>query len=85
MAEWHWELFRDDTLEGLPHEAVTAVKQLMEQITTRESMIFLDGASYTGDNPPSRTEATNPLMVNYLTDVRGERVVLIQVTWNGTG
>ena len=83
MAEWHWELFADDVLDGLPDEALAETKQLVEQITMRESMIFLDGASYTGIGPGPRTEAVSRLMLTYLTDVRGERVVIIQVTWSG--
>lgn len=33
--------------------------------------------------PGLRTESRGMLMVTYLTDVRGERVVALQVTWFG--
>ena len=46
-------------------------------------MIFLDGHGFTGDPPGLRTIQRGPLMLVYLTDVRGERVVIIQVNWIG--
>ena len=81
MAEWHWELVSDDLLDGLPPAALTAVRQVAEEPTVRESMIFLDGREFTGDPPGLRTVQRGPLMLVYLTDVRGERVVIIQVNW----
>jgi hypothetical protein len=46
-------------------------------------MVFPDGPAFTGDAPPLRTEQRGPLMIVYLTDVYGERVVVLQVTWVG--
>ncbi len=46
-------------------------------------MVFLDGPGFTGDPPGLRTIQRGPLMLAYLTDVRGERVILIQVNWIG--
>jgi hypothetical protein len=46
-------------------------------------MIFLDGREFTGKPPGLRTVQRGPLMLVYLTDVRGERVVTIQVNWIG--
>ncbi len=83
MAEWHWECITDDLLEGLPPDALQAVRQLAKELAVRESMVFLDGAAFTGDPPGLRTIQRGPLMLVYLTDVRGERVVLIQVNWIG--
>lgn len=45
-------------------------------------MIYPDGRDYDGPTPGVRTETRGRLMVTYLTDVRGERVVL-QVSWFG--
>ena len=81
MAEWHWELVTDDLLDGLPPAALTAVRQVAEELTVRESMIFLDGREFTGEPPGLRTVQRGQLMLVYLTDVRGERVVIIQVNW----
>jgi hypothetical protein len=46
-------------------------------------MVYLDGADYTGTGPGLRTEGRGHLMLTYLTDIRGERIVVIQVTWFG--
>ena len=45
MADWHWEPVTDDLLDGLPLAALAAVRQAAEELTVRESMIFLDGRS----------------------------------------
>ncbi len=83
MAEWHWEPITDDLLDGLPTDALRTVEQLGKELAVRESMVFLDGHAFTGDPPGLRTIQRGPLMLVYLTDVRGERVVLIQVNWIG--
>jgi hypothetical protein len=81
VAEWHWELVTEDLLDGLPPAALTTVRQVAEELTVRESMIFLDGREFTGEPPRLRTVQRGQLMPVYLTDVRGERVVIIQVNW----
>ena len=78
MADWHWEPVTDDLLDGLPTAALAAVRQVAEELTVRESMILLDGREFTGKPPGLRTVQRGPLMLVYLTDVRGERVVIIQ-------
>jgi hypothetical protein len=83
VADWHWECVTDDLLDGLPQDALQAIRQLAKELAVRESMVFLDGAAFTGDPPGLRTIQQGPLMLVYLTDVRGERVVLIQVNWLG--
>jgi hypothetical protein len=55
VAEWHWELVTDDLLDGLPPAALTTVRQVAEELTVRESMIFLDGREFTGEPPGLRT------------------------------
>jgi hypothetical protein len=42
-------------------------------------MIFLDGREFTGEPPGLRTVQRGQLMPVYLTDVRGEGMVIIQV------
>jgi hypothetical protein len=83
VADWHWELVTDDLLDSLPPAAVAAVRQVAQELTVRESMVFLDGREFTGEPPGLRTVERGPLMLVYLTDVRGERVVIIQVNWIG--
>jgi hypothetical protein len=70
-------------LNGLPPDALRAVRALADELTMRESMVFLDGPTFTGDPPGLRTIQRGPLMLIYLTDVLGQRVVLIQVNWIG--
>lgn len=62
---------------------MVAVRQLAEELAVRESMVFLEGRAFAGDPPGLRTIQRGPLMLIYLTDVRGERVVIIQVNWIG--
>ena len=83
MADWRWELVTADLLDGLPPGAVQAVESMAGELVARESMIFLDGPGFTGDPPGLRTVQRGPLMLVYLSDVRGERVVIIQVSWIG--
>lgn len=82
MADWHWVSHPDDLLDTLPPEARKELDQLAREITVRDSMIYPDGRDYDGPTPGVRTETRGRLMVTYLTDVRGERVVL-QVSWFG--
>ena len=83
VRDWRWEPHPDDLLDGLPPEARTELDRLAREITVRDSMVYLDGADYTGMGPGLRTESTGKLMVTYLTDIRGERVVMLQVSWFG--
>ena len=83
MAGWRWEPVADDLLDRLPPAALATVSQVAEELTVRESMIFLDGQEFTGEPPGLRTVQRGPLMLVYLTDVRGERVAIIQVNWIG--
>ncbi|MEV6506124.1 hypothetical protein AB0M61_08345 [Streptomyces sp. NPDC051642] len=45
MADWRWELFRDDLLDGLPGAVRTETERLANEIAVRESMVFLEGAA----------------------------------------
>jgi hypothetical protein len=72
VAAWRRELVTDDLLDGLPPAALTAVRQVAEELTVRESMIFRDGRDFTGEPPGLRTVQRGQLMLVYLTDVRGE-------------
>jgi len=83
VSDWHWEPHPDDLLDGLPSEARAELARLAREITARDSMVYLDGADYTGMGPGLRTESTDKLMVTYLTDIRGERVLILQASWFG--
>jgi hypothetical protein len=79
VAEWRWELITDALLDGLPPDARLAAGQLGKELAVRESMVFPDSPAFTGDPPGLRTIQRGPLMLVYLTDVRGERIVILQV------
>ena len=83
MSDWTWEPHPDELLDGLPPEARQELDQLAREITVRDSMIYLDGKNWEGPTPDLRTETRGSLMVTYLTDVRSERVVILQTTWFG--
>ena len=40
-----------ELLDGLPLAALAAVRQVAEELTIRESVIFLDGREFTGEPP----------------------------------
>ncbi|OIJ95906.1 hypothetical protein [Streptomyces monashensis] len=44
MADWHWEPFQVDLLDGLPDAARAETERLADEIAVRESMVFLEGA-----------------------------------------
>jgi hypothetical protein len=77
VSNWRWEPHPDDLLDGLPPEARAKLDQLAREFTVRDSMVYLDGADYTGVGPGLRTETRDGVMVTYFTDVRGERVVIL--------
>jgi hypothetical protein len=81
VSDWNWEPHPDDLLAKLPAEARAELDQLAREITVRDSMIYQDGRDYSGPGPGLRTETRGRLMISYLTDIRGERVVILQVTW----
>jgi len=81
VSDWSWEVHPDDLLEGLPAEAREQVGQIARELVVRDSMVYLDGKDYEGLGPGVRTERRPNLLLTYLTDVRGERVVLLQVVW----
>jgi hypothetical protein len=71
-------LVTDDLLDGLAPAALAAVRQVAEELTVRESMVFNDGREFTGEPQGLRTIQRGQLMLVYLTDVRDERVVIIR-------
>jgi hypothetical protein len=83
VADWQWKPHPADLLDDLPPEARKELDQLAREIMVRDSLIYLDGRDYEGPTPGLRTATRGRLMVTYLTDVRGERVVVLQVTWFG--
>lgn len=55
MAERHWEPTTDELLNELPPAALAAVRQVADELTVRESTIFLDGREFPGKPHGLRT------------------------------
>lgn len=83
VADWRWGCDPDDLLDGLSDDARKEAELLAREITVRDSMVYLDGGAYTGTGPGLRTESCGSVMLTYLTDIRGEQIVIVQVTWFG--
>jgi hypothetical protein len=83
VSEWRWEPHPDDLLDNLPPEARKELDRIACEITVRDSMVFLGGMNFAGETPGLRTEVTDLMMITYLTEVRGEKVVILQVSWFG--
>ena len=80
MPDWRWGCDPDDLLDSTVRDQV---ERLAREITVRDSMVYLDGATYTGVGPGLRAESRGNLMLTYLTDIRGQQIVIVQVTWFG--
>jgi hypothetical protein len=63
VAEWHWEPVTDDLLDGLLPAALAAVRQVAEEVTARESTIFLDRREFKGEPPGLRTVRRGAVML----------------------
>ncbi|GAA0486571.1 hypothetical protein [Streptomyces olivaceiscleroticus] len=85
MSSWTWEYLDDHYGESLPPALRTEVERIAAELAVVNSMIYLDGASYQGMSPELRAEDRyaadgSYVMVSYLTDVRGERILVVTVS-----
>src|SRR5580700_3540856 len=69
VADWHWEPVTDDLFDELPPAALAAVRQVAEELTVRESMIFLDGREFTGVEFSAAHVAVGPVPASDLGQV----------------
>ncbi|MFI0367702.1 hypothetical protein ACH35V_07470 [Actinomadura sp. 1N219] len=83
MTDWIWEHDPDDLLGGLPVEVLAEVNRLAVEAAVRSSRIFLERPARGGDVPVLRTENRGRLMMTYLTDIPGRRIVVVRVVWLG--
>jgi hypothetical protein len=82
VANWHWEPVTDDLLKGLPRRRGSRTPG--SRGTDRPRIDNLPRRrEFTGEPPGLRTVQRGPLMLVYLADVRGERVVIIWANWIG--
>lgn len=85
MSDWRWEYISDALSESLSATLRTEVERIAAELAVVNSMVYLDGAAYQGTSPGLRIEDGMALdgqhvMVSYLTDVRGERIVVVSVS-----
>ncbi|MFI1798527.1 hypothetical protein ACH427_14410 [Streptomyces sp. NPDC020379] len=85
MSDWAWEYDPDGYGDTLPPGVRAAVEHIAADLAVANSMVYLDGAAYEGQSPPVRREYGtttdgHAFMVTYVTDVRGERVVVVSVS-----
>lgn len=85
MSEWTWEYTPDDYGDSLTSPVQAEVGRICAELAVVNSMVFLDGAAYQGPSPGlrvahGRTAGGRYVMLSYLTDVRGERIVVVSVS-----
>lgn len=56
VSDWHWEHDPENLPGGLPDKALDAVPALASELAVRESMIHLEGASFSATMPGRRAE-----------------------------
>ncbi|UZJ29497.1 hypothetical protein [Streptomyces endophytica] len=85
MSTWTWEYEPDDYGDSLPPPVRAETERICAELAVVNSMVYLEGAAYQGPSPGLRVEhGKTPggryLMLSYLTDVRGERIVVVSVS-----
>lgn|GEM_PF-1230673 len=85
MSEWTWEYNPDDYGDSLAPSVKAEVERICAELAVVNSMVFWEGAAYQGPSPGrrvahGRTPGGRYVMLSYLTDVRGERIVVVSVS-----
>lgn len=85
MSDWAWEYISHDLGESLAPPVRAEVERIAAELAVVNSMVYLEGAAYQGQSPGLRVEYGSAadgthLMLSFLTDVRGERIVIVSVT-----
>lgn len=66
---------------GAPPAFVAEVEKKADESVRAAGALYLDGTSYRGENPKSRTADVPGGMFEYLTVVRHEQIHVVQVTY----
>lgn len=85
MSDWTWEYISHDLGESLAPSVRAEVERIAAELAVVNSMVYLEGAAYQSLSPGLRVEygsATDGthVMLSFLTDVRGERIVVVSVS-----
>jgi hypothetical protein len=85
VSEWAWEYLPDaeSVVAGLPAEVIKKVEEVAAELAVVNSMVYLDGANFTGSGPGLRIVNRPHLLISYLTDVRGEAIYVVRVNYVG--
>lgn len=80
---WEWEYLpsEDHVIGGAPPAFVAGVEKTADELVRAAEALYLDGTSYRGENPKSRTADVPGGMFEYLTIVRQEQIYIVQVTY----
>ncbi|ROR42381.1 hypothetical protein [Kitasatospora cineracea] len=79
---WAWEYLpsEEHVIAGAPLAFIAEVEKKTDELVRAAEALYLDGSSYRGENPKSRTADVPGGMFEYLTVVRHERIYIVQVT-----
>ncbi len=80
---WSWEYLPSEeyVIGGAPPAFVAEVEKKADELVRAAEVLYLDGASYRGENPKSKTADLPGGMFEYLTVVRHEQIYVVQVTY----
>ncbi|MEU8783080.1 hypothetical protein [Streptomyces sp. NPDC048637] len=80
---WSWEYLpsEEQVIGGAPPTFAAEVEKKADELVRAAEAVYLDGTSYRGENPKSRTADVTGGMFEYLTVVRHEQIYIVQVTY----
>ncbi|WP_327068583.1 hypothetical protein [Kitasatospora sp. NBC_01302] len=80
---WSWEYLPSEerVISGAPPAFVAEAEKKADELVRAAEALYLDGTSYRGENPKSKTADVPGGMFEYLTVVRHEQIYIVQVTY----
>ncbi|MCX4747053.1 hypothetical protein OG455_16220 [Kitasatospora sp. NBC_01287] len=80
---WSWEYLPSEeyVIGEAPPAFVAEVEKKADELVRAAEALYLDGTSYRGENPRSRTAHVSGGMFEFLTIVRHEQIYIVQVTY----
>jgi hypothetical protein len=85
MSDWTWSYDPDELADSLPPDVRKEVERIAAELAVVSSMTYLDGSAYQGSSPGvgaefGTTAEGRYVMLHYLTDVRGEGIIIVSVS-----
>ncbi|MFJ4676354.1 hypothetical protein [Kitasatospora sp. NPDC088783] len=80
---WSWEYLPSEeyVISGAALAFVAEVEKKADELVRAAEALYLDGTTYRGENPKSKTADVPGGMFEYLTVVRHEQIYIVQVTY----